>query len=65
MLLDIPYQENISEWLAILSKLIILMYIDEKVEKIKNKNCLFYRTKDTLSEYAIAIGEHGISNHIN
>ena len=65
MLLDVPYQENISEWLATLGKIFHLLRVDETIENNENENCLFYIAKDALSKYAIAIGEHGISNPIN
>ena len=52
MLLDVPYQENISEWIVALGKLSLLLRIDETIENNENENCLFYRTKDTLSTYS-------------
>lgn len=67
MLLDVPYQQNISEWLNALGTSVLLMTLDETIEGDQSENCLFYTTKETLSKYAISIGENGTkvsSNYI-
>ena len=59
MLLDVPFQENINDWCKTLGNS-TLIFLEDKIEEDESENCLFFKTKDLLSKYAIAIGEDGI-----